>query len=153
EPFLTHPRLEKTRAAIAVMERHIEGLASQEDLQSVQMAALQEIERNVSEQALENWAGSDMGHALLANDAETAAARHIDLTQDFAFDVVVDHLPEGLTDDEAWEVVTGPVRAQLLRWLQDIAGEPSPRPGFLPEWQTPDAVAIASAMYAGRDFV
>jgi hypothetical protein len=153
ECFLAHPRLEKTRAAITVLERHIEGRASQTELQAAQAAALQEIERNVMEQALENWTGSDMGHVLLANDAETAAARHIDLTQDFAFDVVVDRLPESLTGDEAWEMVTGPVRAQLCRWLQDVAGEPSHPVRLHPEWRTPDAVAVASEMYARRDFV
>lgn len=152
ECFLAHPRLEKTRAAIGVVERHIEGLASAEDLHPMRAAALEEIERNIREQALENWTGSDMGHILLANDAERAAARHIDLTQDFAFDVVVDRLPESLTDDEAWEMVTGPVRTQLCRWLQDVAGNPSHPVQFQPEWRTPDAVAIASEMYLRRDF-
>jgi hypothetical protein len=153
ESFLAHPRLEKTRAAIDVLEQHLDGLASPEALQSARAAALQEIEQNVLEHGLENWTGSDMGHVLLTNDAERAAARHIDLTQDFAFDVVVDHLPESLTDDEAWEMVTRPVRAQLCRWLQDVAGDPSHPVHFRPEWRTPDAVAIASEMYARRDFV
>jgi hypothetical protein len=153
ECFLAHPRLEKTRAAIDLLERQVEGLVPAEELHASRAAALEEIERNVRERALANWTGSDMGHVLLANDAERAAARHIELTQDFAFDVVVDRLPESLSDDEAWEVVTGPVRAQLCRWLQDVAGEPSQPVRFRPEWRTPDAVAIASDMYLRRDFV
>src|SRR5206468_11732570 len=60
ECFLLHPRLEKTRAAIDVLERQLEGLASAGQLHPLRAAALEEIERNVREQALDNWTGSDM---------------------------------------------------------------------------------------------
>lgn len=134
--------------AIGVLDRHLDGFAGLEELVAARAGALAEIEQNVSERALENWTGSDMAHVLLANDPVKSAARHIDLTQDFAYDVVTDNLPENLTDDEAWEMVTGPVRAQLCAWLRDLDAAATIRP----KWKTPEAIAIADEMYARRDF-
>jgi hypothetical protein len=99
EVFVAHPRLERTREAIDILERHLDGEATADQLQGVAAQALEEIERNVLEHALENWTGSDLAHVLLAREAHAAAARHIELAQDFAYDAVVDHLPETLHDE------------------------------------------------------
>jgi hypothetical protein len=153
EVFLAHPRLGRTREAIATQERYIDGEATADQLRADSAAALEEIERNVLEHALENWTGSDLAHALLSRDGPSAAARHIALAQDFAFDVVVDHLPETLRDEQAWRMVTGPVKAQLCRWLRDLVGNPFRPARFLGAWRTSSAVGIARAMYEHRDFV
>ena len=153
EVFLGYPRLAGTREAIAVLERQIDGDATVEQLRAVAATALEEIERNVMEGALDNWTGSDLAHGLLTRDAPAAAARHIDLAQDFAFDVVVDNLPESLWDEQAWRMVTGPVKAQMCRWLRDLVGNPFRPIRFSGDWRTPGAVAIAQAMYDRRDFV
>jgi hypothetical protein len=153
EVFLAHPRLARTREAIATLERHLDGAATADQLRAATARSLEEIERNVAEHALENWTGSDLAHGLLARDAHAAAARHIALAQDFAYDVVVDHLPETLYDEEAWRMVTAPVRAQMCRWLRDLGGNPFRPARFLGAWRTPSAVGIAQAMYERRDFV
>ena len=152
ECFLSHPRLRATREAVDMQERQLDGRATAAEFAAARTAALAEIERNVAAGALDNWTGSDMAHILLGSDPEPAAVRHIDRTQDFAFDVVADRFPAGMTDDEAWKMVTGPVRAQLCRWVRDVAG-PARLVRIRPEWRTPAALAMASDMYARRDFV
>ena len=153
EVFLAHPKLGRTREAIATLERHIDGEATADQVRADSARALEEIERNVLEHAMSNWTGSDLAHALLSRDAPSAATRHIALAQDFAFDVVVDHLPESLWDQQAWRMVTGPVKAQLCRWLRDLVGNPFRPPRFEAAWRSAGAVAMAREMYERRDFV
>jgi hypothetical protein len=133
---------ERSRRVVEVRERHLDGLASEEELWEATVAASSARKNAAAKCALrEGRRHMDaVAYAAAAADADWATAVH------FASSATGYTAPDGS--------MTGHIAEQAAQCelLRDIFGNPF-RPATLdPAWRTSTVTAIAKGMYDSRDF-
>jgi hypothetical protein len=146
---------ERSRLAVDVSERFVDGLATEEELQRAHKAATEAAEDFVNRSSTSNVYGGGAfslpkATALSARAAaEATAPLKPEAAVSTAFEAAIER---GATmDGTAWAVqaLGVPARLSLIR---DVFGNPFQPVQFSPQWRSEDVVAIARAISEDRSF-
>jgi hypothetical protein len=147
---------ERSRWAVDVGERFVDGMASEEELRHAHKAATDAAEDFVSRTSTSNVYGGGVSSAdrkakgLAARAAaEATTPLRPEAAVATAFEAAIER--GAAMDGTAWavEALGVPARLALLR---DVFGNPFRPVPFSPQWRSEDVVAIARAIHEDRTF-
>ena len=135
---------ERLRRAVEVAERHADNQADTVELATIRAEAATSVDEA-------------FGHSKALGFASFSAAKAADQKVRYAAEArgPIEHAAAlaALPDVSAGEEARKAVKIQHCRLLRDIFGSPvGPPLRFNASWHTPNAVALATAMYEQRDF-